>query len=46
MGKIAATVAHEINNPLTGVFTYIKLMERRIEEGKNGAQDMEKFRVV
>jgi len=44
VGKIAATVAHEINNPLTGVFTYIKLMERRIEEGKNGAHDMEKFR--
>lgn len=44
VGKIAATVAHEINNPLTGVFTYIKLMERRIEEGKNGASDMEKFR--
>jgi two-component system NtrC family sensor kinase len=44
VGKIAATVAHEINNPLTGVFTYIKLMERRIEEGKNGADDMEKFR--
>jgi two-component system NtrC family sensor kinase len=44
LGKIAATVAHEINNPLTGVFTYIKLMERRIEEGKNGAHDMEKFR--
>lgn len=44
VGKIAATVAHEINNPLTGVFTYIKLMERRIEEGKNGPHDMEKFR--
>lgn len=44
VGKIAATVAHEINNPLTGVFTYIKLMERRIEEGKNGPQDMERFR--
>jgi two-component system NtrC family sensor kinase len=44
VGKIAATVAHEINNPLTGVFTYIKLMERRIEEGKNGTHDMEKFR--
>ena len=44
LGKIAATVAHEINNPLTGVFTYIKLMERKIEEGKDAGQDVEKFR--
>jgi two-component system NtrC family sensor kinase len=44
VGKIAATVAHEINNPLTGVFTYIKLMERRIEERNYGPNDMEKFR--
>jgi len=44
LGKIAATVAHEINNPLTGVFTYVKLMERKIEEGKDAAPDVEKFR--
>ena len=44
VGKIAATVAHEINNPLTGVFTYIKLMERKIEERNYGPHDMEKFR--
>ncbi len=44
LGKIAATVAHEINNPLTGVFTYVKLMERKIEEGKGAAPDVEKFR--
>jgi two-component system NtrC family sensor kinase len=44
LGKIAATVAHEINNPLSGVFTYIKLMERKIEEGKDDGRDIEKFR--
>ncbi len=43
IGKIAATVAHEINNPLSGVFTYIKLMERKIENGKLD-EDIEKFK--
>ncbi len=43
LGKIAATVAHEINNPLSGVYTYIKLMERRIEEGKENGQSMGRF---
>ena len=36
LGKIAATVAHEINNPLHGVFTYIRLMERKLQEGARG----------
>jgi two-component system NtrC family sensor kinase len=44
VGKIAATVAHEINNPLAGVFTYIKLMERRLEKKPEGDGDAEKFR--
>lgn len=43
VGKIAATVAHEINNPLSGVFTYIKLMQRKIEEGNHGTGDIERF---
>jgi len=44
VGKIAATVAHEINNPLSGVFTYIKLMERRLERNPSGDGGVEKFR--
>lgn len=44
LGRIAATVAHEINNPLTGVFTYIKLMERRIGEETIRENDVGKFR--
>lgn len=44
LGRIAATVAHEINNPLTGVYTYIKLMERKIAETPPEDPNLPKFR--
>lgn len=30
MGKLAAIVAHEINNPLSGIYTYAKLVGKKI----------------
>ena len=32
IGKMAAVVAHEINNPLSGILTYAKLVKRWIEK--------------
>src|SRR4030095_695740 len=33
IGKMAAVVAHEINNPLSGILTYSKLMKKWVERG-------------
>ena len=33
LGKLAASIAHEINNPLSGILTYAKLLSRILQEG-------------
>lgn len=33
LGKLAASIAHEINNPLSGILVYAKLLIRMQEEG-------------
>lgn len=37
LGKLSATVAHELNNPINGILTYAKLVEREL-----GRQDIDR----
>jgi two-component system NtrC family sensor kinase len=33
LGKLSASIAHEINNPLSGILTYAKLLSRKLRSG-------------
>ncbi len=39
LGKLAATVAHELNNPLEGILTYSKLIIKKLKQNPNGESD-------
>lgn len=44
LGRLAASVVHEINNPLSGIHNYLQLMQRMLREGPPGGERLEKFR--
>ena len=41
IGKLAAVVAHEINNPLSGILVYAKLLQKWIERGADAGRQPE-----
>ncbi len=41
VGLLAAGIAHEINNPLTGVLTFAHLVRAKLPEGSAEAEDMD-----
>jgi two-component system NtrC family sensor kinase len=41
LGKLAATVAHELNNPLAGILNYAKLVDRTLRESGDTVPDRE-----
>jgi two-component system NtrC family sensor kinase len=43
LGKLAASVVHEINNPIAGILNLIMLMKRMIEEGALAEADIAAF---
>jgi two-component system NtrC family sensor kinase len=43
LGKLAATVAHELNNPLAGILNYAKLVDRTFRESDVALPDREEL---
>ena len=43
LGKLAASMVHEINNPLSGILNYIRLMIRTLSRGPLAEDRREKF---
>ncbi len=43
LGRLSATVAHELNNPLAGILTYTKLLRRQLQAERDRLQNPEEL---
>jgi two-component system, NtrC family, sensor kinase len=43
LGKLAASVVHEINNPISGILNLVMLMNRILEEGPLQEKELDQF---
>jgi len=43
LGRLAASIVHEINNPLSGILNYLRLMTRILKRGPLDAGHQDKF---
>jgi PAS domain S-box-containing protein len=42
LGQLAASVVHEVNNPLAGIMVYVKLLQKKFKENKIQSESTEK----
>jgi two-component system NtrC family sensor kinase len=41
VGLLAAGIAHELNNPLTGILTFASLLRKKLPDGSQDAEDLD-----
>jgi two-component system NtrC family sensor kinase len=44
LGKLSASVVHEINNPLTGILNFVKLMQSMLKDGELSPEELADMR--